>query len=78
VRIHFLINYFTVTIIEGTEHTAQAQEETKEVFIQIEGEPTTQDCLEVNPSATLQYLRSLIQEELEDFSFEFQFLKRSG
>jgi hypothetical protein len=66
-----------VTIV-GNLSSLPPTEREIEVFIQVEGEQQTRDCVEVRPSATLQYLRSLICSELDHFNFDFRFLKRSG
>ena len=49
-----------------------------EVFIQVQGEAPRHGSVEVSSSATLQYLRSLIIDELDDFEFDFKFIKQSG
>ena len=47
------------------------------MFMQVEGEMPRDYALEVSPSATLQYLRIRIADELDDFGFEYKFLKKA-
>jgi len=66
------------TIAGGTVPTVSVPSEAEEeVFIQVEGEAQRRDFVETHLSASLLYLRSLINE-LKVFDFDFQFLKPSG
>lgn len=49
-----------------------------EVFIQVEGEEPRSDVVEVSTESSLQFLRAMIEEQLDDFDFDFKFLKQSG
>eukprot|EP00026_Physarum_polycephalum_P002935 Phypoly_transcript_02944.p1 GENE.Phypoly_transcript_02944~~Phypoly_transcript_02944.p1 ORF type:complete len:478 (+),score=65.58 Phypoly_transcript_02944:1111-2544(+) len=54
------------------------QEKTIGVFIQVEGETPRNSSIDVSPSVTLQYLRTLIADQLDDFDFDFKFIYRSS
>ena len=44
--------------------------------MQVEGEKTRDASLQVEPSSILQYLHALIADQLDDFDFEYKFLKQ--
>jgi hypothetical protein len=68
---------YLVTLVHGTS-ASESQDDVKEVFIQVEGECPSHSSVEVSLSTTLASLRTLISEQLDEFEFDYKFLKQAG
>jgi hypothetical protein len=67
-----------VTITSTTTANSIYQETEFEVFIFLEGEKSSEHMVKTSPTDTLQQLRVAIADQLDDFDFDFMFLRNSG
>ena len=77
-RIHFHLSNILVTIHHGAAPSSQEEELPIPVFIQVAGEAQRESSVEAPPSATLHHLRAIIEDQLDNITFEYNFLKPAG